>query len=67
MSIIQSNYLWDIIEYPSVHINVSSFYSKTPMIIGASVSEPHTSELNCDFSYIYYLAYVVPYILGVVI
>ena len=22
-------------------------------IIGASVSEPHTSELNCNFSYIY--------------
>ena len=36
-------------------------------VIGASVSESHTSELNCDFSYIYYLAYIVPYILDAVI
>ena len=38
-------------------------------LIGASVSEPHTSELNRDFSYIitYFLAYVVPYILNAVI
>ena len=36
-------------------------------LIGASVSEPHISELNCDFSFIYihyyYLAYIVPHIL----
>ena len=40
-------------------------------MIGASVSEPHTSLFYCDFSYIYiyiyYLAYVVPYILDAVI
>jgi len=30
-------------------------------LVGASVSEPHTSELNCDFLYMYYyLSYVVP-------
>ena len=34
-------------------------------IIGVSMSEPHTSLFNCDFSYtsIYYLSYVVPYVL----
>ena len=37
------------------------------IIIGASVSEPHTSESNWDFSYIFFLAYVVPYILNAVI
>ena len=36
-------------------------------IIGMSVSELHTSELNCNFSYIYYLAYIIPYILDTVI
>ena len=36
-------------------------------VVGARVSEPHTSELNCDFSYYYYLAYVVPYIVDAVI
>ena len=35
---------------------------------GASVSEPLTSELNCNFSYIYYhLSYVVLYIFDAVI
>jgi len=33
------------------------------VLIGASVSEPHTSEVNCQ----YYLAYIVPYILDTVI
>ena len=43
----------------------------TGYIFGASVSEPHTSEFNCNFSYMYillllllhyyFLSYVVPY------
>ena len=37
-------------------------------VCGVSVSEPHTSLFNCEFSCIYYyLAYVVPYILEAVI
>ena len=44
---------------------------KAAPLIGASVSEPHTSESNWDFSYIiiiiFFLAYVVPYILNAVI
>ena len=37
-------------------------------MIGASVSKPHTSESNSDFSYvIIFLMYVVPYILNTVI
>ena len=36
-------------------------------VIGASVSEPHTSEFYCNFSYIFFLSYVVPYILDAVI
>ena len=42
----------------------------TLQMIGASVSEPHTSESNWDFSYIIFwrrLAYVIPYILNAVI
>ena len=47
-------------------------YVFCPMIwyplIGASVSEPHTSLFYCDFSYIiYFLVYVVPYLLDAVI
>ena len=34
-------------------------------IIGMSVNELHTSELNCDFSY--NLVYIIPYILDAVI
>ena len=30
-------------------------------LIGASVSEPHTSLFNCNFSLIIYLSYVVHY------
>ena len=41
------------------------------VMIGASVSEPHSSESNWDFSYIiiyiYFLAYIVPYLLNAVI
>ena len=36
-------------------------------LIGASVSEPHTTVFNCDFSWYYILSYVVPYILDSVI
>ena len=32
-------------------------------VIGVSVSESHTSELNCDFSYLHvYIVYVFPYV-----
>jgi len=50
-------------------IVVSCHLVSVRRLIGAIVSEPHTSELNCDFIYIYYyyLAYVVPYILDAVI
>ena len=42
--------------------NIAKFKSS---LIGASVSEPHTSESNWDFSYMYYfLTTVVPYILN---
>ena len=34
------------------------------LIIGASVSEPHTSESNWDFSYMYYFLTYVLYILN---
>jgi len=39
-------------------------------MIRASVSDSHTRELNCDFSYVIiyiYLANVVPYVLNAVI
>ena len=35
---------------------------KRTFTIEASMSKPHTNELNCDFSYIYiYMAYVILY------
>ena len=44
-------------------------------LIGASVGEPNTSELNCNFTYIYtdvyinvyYLSYVVSYVVDAII
>jgi len=34
---------------------------------GMSMSEPHTSELNCNFLYIIYMPYVILYVLNAVI
>ena len=48
-------------------INVFLPHTKVSKIIGATMSEPHTSLFYCDFSYIYFLAYIVPYILDAVI
>ena len=32
-------------------------------VIGVSVSESHTSEMNCDFSYLHvHIVYVFPYV-----
>ena len=50
----------------------TSFYSnidKRSVVIGASMSEPHTSLFNCDiiYIYIYYLLYIMPYIIDAVI
>ena len=57
-----ASFAWSLRTTASSAMRISG---KKLCVIGTSVSEPHTSEFYCDFSYIYYLSYVVPYILKV--
>ena len=47
------------ITWPAIHVyDMVCIYIIGASVIGASVSEPHTSEFYCDFSHIYIFSVV---------